>query len=355
MLESVGSYAFSDCSNMKIYCYSNSYPHTYAVSESIPYVLLDGHTCIDEDNDQMCDLCGSPIATARFSQVSLTLDGDIGINSYLTLNQTLISDSEAYFLVTLPDGESETILVSECPMGGPVGVSTQFYKLTGKVAAKEMTDKVKLEVYSGSELITSFEYSVVQYASLVLNDPNANAELLAMIKAMLNYGATSQVKFGYHLDSLANVALDEGEKTPAAADATALAGATTEGSVDGFEYRMFSTILETKTTLHQYFTLSKGSLGDYSFTVDGANVTPTQTTVDGVSMYYVDVADIAAKDMGEVHTLVITKGTETRTIRCSVHSYMKTVILANDDVELIEAIHAMYAYNQAAAAYFAAN
>ncbi|MDR0914813.1 MAG: leucine-rich repeat protein [Oscillospiraceae bacterium] len=38
---SIGNYAFQYCDNLTISCYENSYAHTYAINNDIPYVLLD--------------------------------------------------------------------------------------------------------------------------------------------------------------------------------------------------------------------------------------------------------------------------------------------------------------------------
>ncbi len=286
---------------------------------------------------------------AVFSQVSLTLNGDIGVNFYFTLHESVIADSEAYFFVTLPSGETSKIMVSEAGKGSPIGSTEEFYKITANVAAKEMSDKIKVEVYTKDGLAATFEYSVIQYARLVLNDSSADAELVAMIKAMLNYGAESQELFDYNTSSPANADLDN--KTASSVDASLLAGATTEGTVSGFNYLMFSCVLETKTTLRQYFALSEDA-SSYTFKLDGITVTPVMTTLNGQVVYYIDITDIAANEMGTVHTLTVTKGAETRTVKCSVHSYMKVVVNANDNPELVRTVNAMYEYNKTAVAYF---
>ncbi len=53
-VETIGADAFSGCENLTVYCYPNSVAHTYAVDNSIPYVLYQllgvGDTTIDTDN-----------------------------------------------------------------------------------------------------------------------------------------------------------------------------------------------------------------------------------------------------------------------------------------------------------------
>ncbi len=307
----------------------------------------------DTDFDSVCDDCGADVTHIEFSKVSLTLGGDIGINYFFTLGDTVLAN-EAYFLITYPDGSTERIAVSRDLLGTPKGDTSGniYYKVTARVAAKEMADNVKVELFVNEIPVKAFNYSIQQYANVIFADASSEVSLVELVKKMLNYGAASQVALGYNTDKLANSILDESDKTVNAVDASALTGATTEGTVSGFEYQMFSCILETKTTLRQYFTLPEGSVSEYTFTIDGESVTPIKTTVEGKTMYYIDVANIAARDMDVVHTLVITKGDETRTITCSVHSYMKAVLTKNsEDTELVNTVNAMYEYNQAAKQY----
>ncbi len=307
----------------------------------------------DTDFDSVCDDCGADVTHIEFSKVSLTLGGDIGINYFFTLGDTVLAN-EAYFLITYPDGSTEKIAVSRDLLGTPKGDTSgnTYYKVTARVAAKEMADDVKVELFVNEIPVKAFNYSIQKYAQVIFADASSEAGLIEIVKKMLNYGAASQVALGYNTDKLANSVLSDEDKTVNAVDASALAGATTEGTVSGFEYQMFSCILETKTTLRQYFTLPEGSVSEYTFTIDGESVTPIKTTVEGKTMYYIDVANIAARDMDVVHTLVITKGDETRTITCSVHSYMKAVLTKNsEDTELVNTVNAMYEYNQAAKQY----
>ncbi len=332
---------------------SNEYDHWYKCSGCQKTTATVEHSFTDENFDSVCDVCNETITHIEFSKVSLTLGGDIGINFFFTLSNAVIDSENAYFFVTYPNGKTETIAVSSDLLDAPKGDTSgnTYYKVTAYVAAKEMADKVKVELFVGEFSVKEFSYSIQNYAQVIIGDGSYDEELVDLVKKMLNYGAASQLEFEYNTDNLANSVLSDADKTVSTVDASTLTGATTSGTVSGFEYQMFSCILETKTTLRQYFTL-EGDASAYTFTIDGESVTPTQTTVDGVAMYYIDVANIAAKDMKGVHTLVITKGEEKRTITCSVHSYMKAVLVQNsDDTNLVNTIYAMYEYNQSAEQY----
>ncbi len=313
--------------------------------DSITYTYATGKTG--------CDLSVTLSVTyavdAEVSQVSVTLDGDIGVNFYWTLGDTVINDSTAYFLVTLPNGDAEKIMVSDAPKGTPIGSSTEYYKISGYVAAKEMAEDIVVELYAGGELIACANCSVRGYAERAFAYSD-DAELIAMMKQMLNYGAASQVLFNHNTNDLANSILEDSDKTVAAVTENDVTAAAVSGSVSGITNIEFSCIWETKTTLRHYFTIASGSTEGYTFKV-GETVVEPVLTADGM-MYYVDIPDISATDLGTDYVFTITNGSETQTITASVHSYMSSVIKYSDDMDLKNAINAMYAYNQAAIAYF---
>ena len=52
----IDTYAFSNSDNLVINCYTNSYAHSYAVENKIPYVLLDGPKTGDVNGDGVVDI-----------------------------------------------------------------------------------------------------------------------------------------------------------------------------------------------------------------------------------------------------------------------------------------------------------
>ncbi len=299
--------------------------------------------------DHICTYCGAKKAEA--SQVSVTLDGDIGVNFYWTLQSEVISDTSAYFLVKLPNGNTERFDVSAMTTVEKDGAL--YYRVTGRVAAKEMADDVVVELYAGDELIASANCSVRGYADRAFKYSD-DAELIAMMKAMLNYGAASQMLFGHNTSDLANSILAEGDKAVAAVDKSQLTSVSMEGSVAGFTPVQFSCILETKTTLRHYFTVESGNIAGYTFKVGDTEVKPK--LISG-NTYCVDIENISAADLGTAYTFTITDGTTTQTITASVESYMNSVIVNKDNeklvsTELLATVYAMHAYGTSAETYF---
>ena len=87
-------------------------------------------------------------------------------------------------------------------------------------------------------------------------------------------------------------------------------------------------------------------IGDYTFTVDGKEVTPVQRG----NLWYVELTDIAAKNLDDAHTF--TAGEVT--VICSALSYVNNVLNKADTMheKLVTLCKALYAYNAAANVYF---
>ena len=89
----IGAYAFDGCSDFTIYCYENSYAHTYAVENNIPFVLLEikpiGKTEVDYENGIIyTDIMGG-------TDVSQFVSTDGGYH-IIGVPSTVIGETEVY-------------------------------------------------------------------------------------------------------------------------------------------------------------------------------------------------------------------------------------------------------------------
>ncbi len=316
--------------------------------------------------DGFCDVCAKFVVDGVVTDVSLSLDGDIGINFYWVLSDDVINNATAYFLVTLPNGDTEQIPVTSDLIATPVGTSVSdrtYYKVTGRVAAKEMAENIKVELVVDNASLASAQCSVRGYAERAFgfaseNPGSVDEKLITMMKAMLNYGAASQILFDHNTGDLANSILSDDDKIVADVNSEQLDDVTVNANLTGIKNEDFSCILETKTTIRHYFSITEGTVDDYYFAVEGREVTPVQITRNGKTMYYVDITDIAAKDMDYVYTfMIVDKNYNASYVYASVYSYMNAVIKNKDNTdlvkpELVDTINAMYAYGFAAYSYF---
>ncbi len=298
-----------------------------------------------------CTLCGLEISAfgAVVNEVSATLDGDIGMNYYIDLPQFVVDDTDAYVQFTA-NGELTKIMVNSISIE-----ADGTYKFTYRMNAKEMHDKVTFAVYDGSGNLvdlysnagdkiegTGFEYSLAEYFDALSSDTSGeNAALVDLAKATLAYGSYAQKALKYNVDTASNT--------------SDLSGVTVEtlenhkmiktGEIpEGLKLSEMTLILETKTTLRLYF--KADDISKYSFMLDSAKAVLTEIPDEG--LYYIEVPDISAKDLSIVHTLEV--GDYSLTF--SALSYAYSTLKENKNVDLCNAVKALYKYNEAANAYF---
>ena len=281
---------------------------------------------------------------ARLLGYTLSLNGDIGINFYMELSDTVTSSSTAKMHFTIPKNgtpDTKDIMVSDATQG-KVGDKT-YYIFKCQVAAKEMTSEIKAQIIDGNHQGTEFTYSVKEYADYLLAHTDENAEYKAaesLVKAMLNYGAYSQIHFDKTSTGLANEgftdqekALDDVEIDIADAIINNLPGDTT--------YEGATLSLKSETSLSLYFKSSSTlsfSCGRY-----------TVEYVKNGDYQVARIRGIKAKDIGDVFTLNVSGVT----VKYSPLNYCKNKL--GDDTaadNLKDALKALYWYYKAADAYF---
>ena len=298
--------------------------------------------------------------TARIVSASLTLSGDIGVNFYVVPDEAMLSDPGACARFTYRGAEGEPMLLSEARTDVKNGVTR--YVFTRFVAAKEMEEQISLRLYSSdgvqAALLTgsgnpvagnAARYSVAKYVATV-----TSASGRALAAKLGSFGAASAAYFGYTpVQADTSVpALAVQAETVSAADLPGYK-TTRTGTVTGLTVASMSLTLESLTTVNLGFTVASGhQLGEYSFTLDGRPVTPQKSG----SRYYITVPNVAAKELDTVYTVTATNGSQTMTVTCSALSYAYNTLKNYESTAGKEAlctlVRALWAYNQAANAYF---
>lgn len=196
---------------------------------------------------------------------------------------------------------------------------------------------------------------MADYCRKVLNMPieeltdlyNGNAakaeKLVNLCKAMLIYGGTAQMQFGYRTDDLAYEGI-----TYTLEDVGAL-GTTTfpEGFAEacGIEFWKSSLMLESETSYRMYFSVTDQTKLD-NLTVKLGNETLSYTK-SGSYIYY-SISNIPAKMILSDYTL--TFGDQTVTANAGEY-IAKALDIGGDDLK--ETAKALYWYSTAAIEYFA--
>ena len=271
-VSAIKSYAFENCTGMTdVYSFADPMVLTwYACSTSFKYDQSTKCHVLDYYLHEYESMHGEANVTyvgdlnninmgagTHLYGLSLSLDGSIGVNFYMTLEDSVTgAGSNAYMLFTV-NGYTQKVFVKDITPD-----SDGYYIFKCKVAAKEMADNINARLYVDDAIPTDAEYNfcVRQYANYILKRPALySEETVALVKAMLNYGAYSQFYFNHNTSNLANSVLPASEQTVEIIDESALRPYTGSASVDG-RLTFYSASLSTKseTVLNFYFSDYEG-------------------------------------------------------------------------------------------------
>ena len=282
--------------------------------------------------------------SARVVGHSISLVGDIGVNFYMELSDAVAKSETAYVHFTIPkNGEPDTqdIKVSEA---SPVESGDKtYYVFKCQVAAKEMTSEITAQIIDGEKHGTKFTYSVKEYADYLLahtDDSVAFKKAAPLVKALLNYGAYTQIYFDKNPDKLANVGLTEEEKALGEVSIT-VADYDVSGLPAGVRFGGATLSLKSETTLSLYFK----SDADLKFSCDGYRV----ETVKNGDYQVARIRGIKAAHIADMLTLKVNGNAVTY----SPMNYIKNALSGGtDDVKLQNTLRALYLYWYIADVYF---
>ena len=103
---------------------------------------------------------------------SVSLDGDIAVNFYMELDQSLLESSTAEMIFKVPNGDktnTQTVKVSEVK-DHPVEIDGKtYYIFKCKVAPKDMTGEITAQIRDENRVGKTYTYSVKEYASYILS------------------------------------------------------------------------------------------------------------------------------------------------------------------------------------------
>ncbi|WP_051689185.1 leucine-rich repeat domain-containing protein [Butyrivibrio sp. AE2032] len=285
---------------------------------------------------------------------TLSLEGDIGVNFYMKFNDidALSSNAEMVFTIRDLDGtktRTQSVKVnSVTPKDG-------YYIFKCKVNAKEMTSLITAQIVDGNIMSAPYTYTVQQYADYILKNPAKYADEQDLVKAMLNYGAYSQIYFNYNTRKLANSILSDSDKDVSGVTEATLADyedklteADTrfENPVSHMSAYYANLSLESETTLNIKF---KGvpagtvfKLGDKVLDVDIKSNDLTTVSITGIS----------AKELNSYFTItIIFSNSQEYSFTYSPMNYCYNVLHRNRSDELSNTVRALYLYNLAADSY----
>lgn len=303
-----------------------------AGSEDITVILPD-----DGSGDVEEEVSGTSL-----EGLSVTLGGKIGLNLHYKITEDIMADESAKLIVYRNNDPWYELPVTEFDR---YDEETGYYIYTVDLVAKEMADSVVSKVVTDDYNTFFNRVSLAGYCERILSDPVTYANEQDIVKAMLNYGAASQLYFGYGTDFLANNTdyMTEEEKTITAQDLSEFAPVV-EGTNDGnVQFYGATLTLKSETTLKLYFKADNvEDNGDVGVQVEGltAYLTPNG------NLYELVVPDIYAHNLGNA----ITVATDCVTVEYSPMSYAY-VAQQSEKAELVDLANAIAAYYTASCNY----
>ncbi len=340
--------------------------------EDAPKICDKTTAHIDTDDNGICDYtyCAKPAdGKSALAGGTITLGGKLGVNFHFVLDESLVAEnSQASIKFTLPDMQNtstEPILLNTITKDA----ASTYYVITCEVAAKEMTGDITATITvpaaEGTEGYNkSYIYSVADYAKYILENSDNNTEYAKaadLVAAMLNYGGYAQTYFKHNTDDLAtkyigeNILADINTKMEGITAATLPDSSySVEGTFnDRIAYAGTSIGLKSDTIIRHYFTLTAaGGFDEYAVKIGSEEL---QKGIVGDSMFYVDIEDIAAHQLGDIFTIAITSDIEppqSVTLNYSVYTYVKAILQDTaSDAALSNLVKAICLYGEAAKAY----
>lgn len=280
-----------------------------------------------------------------------------GLDIFFYINKTAVGDGTGLVakIVRTRCG------VADAPLDVPFDNWTEYgtdylrFSYTG-IAAKEMTDEVYVKIYRDGVQVCSVQVESVQSYALRALGTEKN-ELSTALVDMLNYGAAAQNTFTYNTGDLANAGLNETQQG-FATQSTTYSYSTLVKSED-LAAASVSATNKLMLTFYYYTDLTANGYTAHITYTDHYGTEQTRTinsfterTLEGITVYGVDVTGLAIADGRQLITCVIkdSNGEEVSTSVCSVENYVaKTIEQAGEDPDpvyelLMKFVDSAYAY-----------
>ena len=275
---------------------------------------IDENTVYDYNTDKIA--VAEYKADNRIESVSLSLDGNIGLNIYAKV----VDESKVYATVGSVRKE-----LTEYTLSG----SNRLY--TVGVAAKDYADKIKFEIGDYTA-----EVGVKDYIEVAKTRFSDNVSLLALLESLETYCDSAEKYF-------ANETV--GSVTATDRDYTGFAPEITGTLPSGVTVRGITLELASMTSIRIYL---GGNLNGVSCTLNGeATTVKTTNSADGTANYYLEKSNIAAKNLDETYEF----GIGDCKINVSAIAYVNMAMGKQTD-DFDNLLKALYNYNVAANAYF---
>jgi len=366
----IGPFAYSDPSHINLIFRNCAITHTgrkfinqTAKTSAGSQVLFDGCT-INKQVDTSINpnlikvINEGKLLDTSIKGYSVSLDGDISLNFYIQIPDDIHNNSSAVVHFILPNGTTSDVKVST---GKVDGSNSKTYIYSCGVPAAYMTGNVSAQVQilsngKPAQLSETYTCSVKSYADAVIsNSTKYGDDKVAMVKAMLNYGAYAQQYFGVNTGNMANSNMYTSATDPVLnfsqnLSSQQISGISTKGDL---EFYGASLVCKGETNLKLYFGSKSGTTllsGRYTVkAVSGGKTRNCSATITN-NMYVVTLTGIAAAELDDTYQFTITDTKNSANAFTFGYSPMNYIANAqkSSDKALVYLTRAIYYYNQAA-------
>ena len=266
----------------------------------------------------------------RLDSVSLSLNGKIGVNTYVHFLEETVAEGDAKVTFQIDGGATQEYNLAE----GEVA-NDGCYKYTVWLDAKDIDANVKVLLTVDGVLVEEKQMSMRTYLKQAKILYGADTETYDMLCATETYMDAASAYFaGETVDTIDGL-------TGEIADYAHSSSGTLPTGVSNVQASLF---LQEGTTLR--ITFKAESLSGVTCTVDGERVA-VRSLANGT--YCLEIENISASELGTKYAVKIGN----YTLNFSALSYANIVLNKSGDANLINLLKALYLYNQAAVAYFA--
>ena len=266
----------------------------------------------------------------RLDSVSLSLNGKIGVNTYVHFLEETVAAGNAKVTFQIDGGATQEYNLAEGEEA-----NDGCYKYTAWLDAKNIDTTVKVLLTVDGVLVEEKQMSMRTYLKQAKILYGADTETYDMLCATETYMDAASAYFaGETVDAI------DGLTGEIAGYAHSSSGTLPTG-VSNVQASLF---LQEGTTLR--ITFQAESLSGVTCTVDGKSVA-IRSLASGT--YCIEIENISANQLGTVYAVKIGN----YTLNFSALSYANIVLNKSGDANLINLLKALYLYNQAAVAYFA--
>ena len=305
-------------------------------SSDVKDLCADGYTTELNENGTYGIVEKKDDIHIRINADNMTLGNTLAINFWVYKNQMREGVEYTARLIRYRENkEPETILV---PMSEWVDMGNYYQVVYDKFAAKEMTDKVSIEILmpDGTSASNVFTDSIQEFAMWMLENQFNKVEQTTAFVDMLNYGTAAQKEFTYKTNDLANAKLTAEQKAMATPPVTPVDDWTSDGNGVGSNLELADRII-----LRLWFeNVEEDMYALVSFTNHYGTLIETRVEFEEFFMhdrakriYSVPVNDLVVADGFQKVTCKLYNSNDeiVGTITESVQSYIKFMIDSGDD------------------------